>query len=109
MRMLLEQLRKWLRETGTSRQDLAEKLFVSPVTVDGWLLQRNPRPIPLKKQAAIRALIAPGSDSGHVAVDFNFTPEEWAEITREIPDGVNKEEAVKAKLLAFIRAARIGQ
>ena len=107
--MLLEQLRKWLRETGTSRQDLAEKLFVSPVTVDGWLLQRNPRPIPLKKQAAIRALIAPGSDSGHVAVDFCFTDEEWAEITRDIPDGVNKEEAVKAKLLAFIRAARIGQ
>ena len=106
--MLNERLQDWLTRTGTSRADLADKLHVSKRTVESWL-GRVHRPIPANKRATIEALIAPKSESGHMAVDLHFTPEEWEEITRDIPDGVDKEEAVKAKLLAFIRAARIGQ
>ena len=91
------------------RKVLAERLFVSPATLEGWLLQSNPRPIPLKKQAAIEELIAPKSDPGHIAVSFHFSDEEWKEITKDIPESADAKEVVKARLLAFIRAARIGQ
>lgn len=106
--MLSERLQDWLTRTGTSREELAEKLHVSKRTVDSWL-GRVHRPIPATKRATIEALISPKSEHGHVAIDFCFTDEEWTEITRDIEPGLNKEEVIKARLLSFIRAARIGQ
>lgn len=106
--MLSERLQDWLNRTGTSREELADKLHVSKRTVESWL-GRVHRPIPAAKRATIEAIISPKSEPGHVAVDFNFTLEEWEEVTSDIRDGVDKQEVVKNKLLAFIRASRIGQ
>ncbi len=104
--MLNEKLQDWLNRTGTSRQQLADQLHVSRRTVESWLGRKH-RPIPAAKVSTIERLIAPASAPGHIAVDFTFTEAEWEEITRGIPDGVDKEEAIKAKLLAFMRAARL--
>lgn len=106
--MLNERLQNWLTRTGTTREELANILHVSKRTVDSWL-GRVHRPIPATKRATIEAIISPKSEPGHIAVAFTFSDKEWEEITRDIPEGANKEEIVKAKLLAFVRAAHIGQ
>lgn len=102
--MLHDRLKKWLKETGTSRETLADLLMVSRKTVEGWLLKANPRPIPLRKHAAIEALIAPKSAPGCIAVPISIPAEEWHKLTKDLPPGTDKEQAVAEYLLGLIKA-----
>ena len=103
--MIRERIKKWLKETGTTRTELAEFLLVSPATMDGWLLKKNPRPIPAKKLGALEAIMAPKNAQGDVELTLKLSPEEREAITADIANGIDKEEAVKKRLYAFISAA----
>ena len=103
--MLRSRLREWLKATGTSRAALAEKLLVSPATVEGWLLKTNPRPIPAKKAEAIADLIAPQNSPGCIALPLSIPKEDWERFTRDLPPGVDKKKAVSDFMLGVMRAA----
>ena len=102
--MLRERLKDWLKKTKTSREELAAQLMVSPKTVEGWLLKSNPRPIPLRKHAAIEALIAPKPAPGCIALPLSIPVADWELLTQGLPPGANKEEAVIEYLLGVIKA-----
>lgn len=51
-----DQIKTWLKQTGRTRDWLAEQCYVSKKTVDNWL--SSPKIIPDDKQALIRRLIA---------------------------------------------------
>ncbi|MBR5887643.1 MAG: hypothetical protein IKZ07_05480 [Akkermansia sp.] len=102
------QLDIWLRQRQMTKRELAAVLGVTEHAVYGWCSNAN---IPEKRWGQIKELFGENTEvkPGHIAVDFTFTEKEWAEITAGMPDGIDKEEAVKQKLLAFIRAAHIGR
>jgi transcriptional regulator with XRE-family HTH domain len=104
--MLKERLRLWLAETKTSRAELAEKLGVKLRTVEGWLGKKG-RQIPLTKTALIEKLIKPANAPGCIAVSVSFTPEQWEELTKDMPEGADKQKLLVERLLAFTRAARL--
>lgn len=104
--MLKERLRLWLAETKTSRAELAEKLGVKLRTVEGWLGKKG-RPIPLTKTELIEKLIKPTNAPGCIAVSVSFTPEQWEELTKDMPEGADKQKLLVERLLAFTRAARL--
>lgn len=93
-----------MKETNTSRKELADMLLVSPSTLDGWLLLKNPRPIPAKKQGALETIMAPKKE-GDIELKLNISPERWRCLTADITDGIDKKEAIKRQLYAFIDAA----
>ncbi len=105
--MIRDQVKKWLKETKTSRKQLAELLMISNSTLDGWLLKKNPRPIPPKKRGALEAIMAPKNDDGDIELVLTFTPEQMLELKKDLPEGTDISEAMKKRLLAFIRASRI--
>jgi transcriptional regulator with XRE-family HTH domain len=106
--MIRERIKNWLRETKTSRKELAGKLLVSPSTLDGWLLKANPRPIPIKKYAAIEALMAQKDENGEIPLTLTFTKEEIAALKEGLPPDADLRAVLRERLIAFVRAARIG-
>lgn len=106
--MIRERIKKWLRETKTSRKELAGKLLVSPATLDGWLLKANPRSIPIKKYAAIEALMAQKDENGEIPLTLTFTKEEIAALKEGLPPDADLRAVLRERLIAFVRAARIG-
>lgn len=105
--MLHKRLQTWLTETGTSRAELAERLHVKPRTVESWLGQKPKRPIPKNKVAIIESMIQPQQEDGEIPLTLRLSPEQWEELTRDLPAGADVAEAMKNRLLAFIRAAKI--
>ena len=107
--MIRERIKKWLKETNTSRKELAEKLLVSPATLDGWLLKANPRPIPVKKYAAIEAIMAKKEENGEIPLTLTFTAAEIRSLKEGLPPDANLSEVLRERLIAFVRAAHIGR
>lgn len=105
--MLHKRLQHWLTETGTSRAELAEKLHVKPRTVESWLGQKPKRPIPKNKVAIIESIIQPHTEEGEIHLTLRLSPEQWEELTKDLPPGADVAEAMKKRLLAFLRAAKI--
>ena len=104
--MLNDRIQAWLIKEGKSRSEFAEMLHISPRTVDGWL-GKVQRPIPHKMHEAIELIIAPPSDPGCIAQEIAFSAEEWALLTKNLPEGVNKNEAVKQYVMGIIKAAQL--
>lgn len=104
-RMIRDRIKKWLKETNTSREELSRMLLVSKTTLDGWLLVANPRPIPARKVGMLEAIMAQKNEQGEVELSIKFSPEEWEAVTADMAAGIDKEEAVKKRLYAFISAA----
>ena len=105
--MLNKRLQNWLTETGTTRAELAEKLHVKPRTVDSWLGQKNLRPIPKNKVEIIERMIKPQVADGEIPLTLRLSPEQWEELTKDLPPGTDVAAAMKKRLLAFLRAAKI--
>ena len=106
--MLHRRLQNWLTETGTSRADFAALLHVKQRTVESWLGNKPKRPIPKNKIEIIENLIRPKAENGEIPLTLRLSPEQWEELTRDLPAGADVSEAMKNRLLAFIRAAHIG-
>jgi transcriptional regulator with XRE-family HTH domain len=104
--MLNDRIQKWLVKEGKSRSELAELLHVSPRTIDGWLGKKQ-RPIPFKMHQAIEDIIRPKANPGCLPLQVTFTSEEWELMTADLPEGVDKQEAVKQYLMGIIKAARL--
>lgn len=104
--MLNERLQEWLNLSGTSRAELAAKLNVGKRTVDSWLGKVH-RPIPARLQATIERIIAPPAEPGCIAMQISFTDEEWAKLTSNLPDGIDKAEVVKQRFMAIINALEL--
>ena len=104
--MLKARLRAWLAETKTSRAELAEKLGVKLRTVEGWLGKKG-RDIPLTKAELVEQIIKPANEQGCIAVSVSFTPEQWEELTKGMPENADKKKIVVEQMLAFIRASRL--
>lgn len=103
---LNNRLKSWMKETKTTRAEVAKALGISPRTVEGWLSPSVNRHIPFKKMKAVEQLIAPTNMPGHIAVQVTFTDEEWEELTKGLPDYVDKVAFVRSKMLALIEAAK---
>lgn len=104
--MLKTRLRVWLAESKTSRAELAEMLGVKLRTVEGWLGKKG-RDIPLTKAELIEKIIKPANEPGCIAVSVSFTPEQWEEVTKDMPENADKKKLAVERMLAFIRAARL--
>lgn len=104
--MLKTRLRVWLAESKTSRAELAEMLGVKLRTVEGWLGKKG-RDIPLTKAELIEKIIKPANEPGCIAVSVSFTPEQWEMLTKNLPEGADKQEAVKQYIMGMIKAARL--
>jgi transcriptional regulator with XRE-family HTH domain len=104
--MLNDRIQAWLIKEGKSRSEFAKMLHISPRTVDGWL-GKVQRPIPHKMHEAIELIIAPPSEPGCIAQEVAFTAEEWELLTKGLPDGADKQEAVKQYIMGIIKAARL--
>ena len=103
--MLVARIKDWLRATGTSRDELAALLLVSPATLEGWLLKANPRPIPAKKAEKIEAIIAPKNAPGCIALPLSIPGDVWWALTKDLPLGADKKKAVAEFLMQVMKAA----
>lgn len=103
--MLRARVKEWLKATGTSREELAERLLVSPATLEGWLLNKNPRPIPAKKAEVLEGLIAPKNAPGCIALPLAVPADMWECLTKDLPAGADKKKAVAEFLLNVMKAA----
>lgn len=104
--MLNERLQIWLNETGTTRQELAERLHISHRTVEGWL-GKKPRPIPQRMHATIERLIAPVPEPGCIPVQLVFSDDQWERLTAHLPDGSDKKELLKQQIMALLEALQL--
>ena len=68
-----EPVSKWLKSQGKPRTWLAEQCKVAKCTVDGWLANKKPRPIPKPSQVIIAQLM-----SRDTPVAPKFTIEQFA-------------------------------
>lgn len=77
--MEAETVKQWLKETGISREKLAERLFVKKRTVDSWLSCN--RPIPADKALLIEKMMEEyRSSAAQKQSDFNS----WVKLSKPI-------------------------
>ena len=93
---LIEKIRAWLKETGKTRQELAQLLGVSKRTVDNWF---SGRPINPSHAKAIRILLSPAPEKdAQGTVLLRFTEGQMEIIERRFPS----REAFEMALKSFI-------
>lgn len=65
-------LKTWLKESGTSREEFAQMVFVTRVTLDNWLSKKGS--IPQAKQELIRKIISEYREKGSIKIDVPMLP-----------------------------------
>lgn len=100
-----EELNSWLQRDRDKQQMVAERLIVSPRTIDGW---RHGGSIPSRYQVILRQMM-----SGEDSMVLSLPPETLARIARQAKaKGYKSKEAFIAELLkgfmAFLVAASLG-
>lgn len=101
------QLKVWLSQNSMSQKTLAATLGVSEAAVYGWCSNHK---IPDKRWEQMQEIFCQDSEKpepGCIAVQIEFSDEEWEKIASTIPDGVDKVEFVKETMLRLIKAARL--
>ena len=98
MEKFRDELKSWMKESGKSRDWVAEKLGVGKRTVDSWFSYKQ---IPEKKQKLLRELMEKEQQPKQVEISMDFTPEQLemirqaAALRGETP-GEWSERAIKA-------------
>ena len=97
------QLGVWLTQRQMTKKQLAAQLGVSEASVYGWCSNTN---IPDNRWQELKAFFSEGEEPapGCVALNVEIPDEEWESITAGMPEGVDKVEAVKKQMLAFIHS-----
>lgn len=101
------QLKVWLSQNQMSQKTLATTLGVSESAIYGWCSKKL---IPEKRWQQMKDLFCKDSEQpepGCIAVQIEFSDEEWEKIASTIPDGVDKVAFVKNTMMKLIRAARL--
>ena len=73
MEKFRDELKSWMKESGKSRDWVAEKLGVGKRTVDSWFSYKQ---IPEKKQKLLRELMEKEQQPKQVEISMDFTPEQ---------------------------------
>lgn len=71
-----EEIKKWLKSSGKTRDDLAKECGVSKRQVDNWL--STSREVPAKALLIIQRLMQDGAHDIPGKIHLPLTPEEWA-------------------------------
>ena len=101
------QLKVWLSQNQMSQRTLAATLGVSESAIYGWCSKKA---IPEKRWLQMKDIFCKDSEQpepGCIAVQIEFSDEEWEKIASTIPDGIDKVEFVKQTMLRLIKAARL--
>lgn len=101
------QLDVWLSQSRMSKKELAAMIGVSESAVYGWFSNAK---IPEKRWTEMKDYFCKGEEHpnpGCIAVQVEFSDEDWANISATFPDGVDKIEYAKKTMQNLIKAARL--
>lgn len=97
----------WLSQRKMSKKELAQILEVGESSVYGWFSNTK---IPEKRWIQIKKLLCNESEApepGCIAVNLSMSPEQWEELTKDMPEGSDKQKLLLDRMIAFTRAARL--
>ena len=90
-----------------SKKELAAMLGVSESAIYGWFSNAK---IPEKRWNEMKNYFCKDSEQpepGCMAVQVEFSDEEWEKLAATIPDNIDKIEFVKKTMMQLIKAARL--